>query len=74
LYERWLIEWQSQTCPICKAKTAAWRGLLFDREPPRSPRTDNREPVGEAFLHTDKTECRIFTSDGHEAAGCDIAA
>jgi hypothetical protein len=58
-YERWACDWPPQECPICKTKTAVARGHLFDREPPRPPRTDDRTPVGEVFLHADKTECRV---------------
>ncbi|MCU1330621.1 MAG: hypothetical protein JWN34_5991 [Bryobacterales bacterium] len=61
VYERWVNDWTSQLCPVCKVKIAHWRGLLFYREPPRSPRMNDRLQIGEIFLHADKTECRAVT-------------
>jgi hypothetical protein len=58
LYEKWANGWQAQVCPLCGSKQATAHAYIFAEAAPPSPEPDNRKPIGEAFLHADKTECR----------------
>ena len=45
------VDWASKTCPHCEQRTALGHGWLFKEPPPSSSALDNREPIGEVYIH-----------------------